>query len=100
MSAAFENEFVGMTRNPNALAELEGVRRELKKELPAALTANQREFLLGLVAGEPNWQLMKCPHLSQLPAIRWKLQNLAKLKISNPRKFSQQAGELRARLAD
>jgi hypothetical protein len=63
------------------------------------LTGSQREFLLSLVAGEPNWQLMKCPHLSQLPAIRWKLQNLAKLKKSNPRKFSQQADELRARLA-
>ena len=99
MSSAFENEFVGMTRNPITLAELEAVRRRLKEELPAALTGNQREFLLDLVAGKPNWQLMKCPHLSQLPAIRWKLQNLAKLKKSNPRKFSQQADELRARLA-
>jgi hypothetical protein len=42
---------------------------------------------------------MNCPHLSQLSAIRWKLQNLAKLKKSNPRKFSQQAEELRAGLA-
>lgn len=99
MSAAFENEFVGMTRNPITLAELDAVRRKLKMELPAALTADQREFLLGLVVGEPNWQLMKCPHLSQLPAIRWKLQNLAKLQKSNPRKFSQQADELRAKLA-
>ena len=98
MSAAFENEFVGMTRDPVTLAELEAVRRRLKKELPAALTPNQRQFLLGLVAGEPNWQLMKCSHLSQMPAIRWKLQNLAKLRKSNPRKFSQQADELGARL--
>lgn len=99
MSSAFENEFAGMTRNPITLAELETARRKLKKELPAALTADQREFLLGLVASEPDWQLMKCPHLSQLPAIRWKLQNLTKLKKSNPGKFSQQADELRARLA-
>jgi hypothetical protein len=99
MSAAFENEFVGMTRKPVTLAELEAVRRRLKKELPAALTGNQRKFLPGLVVGEPDWQLMKCPHLSLLPAIRWKLQNLAKLKKSNPRKFSQQAEELRAGLA-
>ena len=99
MSLAFENEFVGMTRNPITLAELETVRRKLKRELPAALMANQRQFLLGLAAGEPNWQLMKCSHLSQLPAIRWKLQNLAKLKKTNPRKISQQADELRARLA-
>jgi len=99
MSAVFENEFAGRARDPVTLAELEAVRRRLKTELPAALTRSQRGFLLGLVAGEPDWQLMKCPHLSQLPAIRWKLQNLAKLKKSNPRKFSQQAQELRAGLA-
>lgn len=100
MSSAFDNEFVGMTRNPITLAELEAVRRRLKNELPVALTANQRKFLLGLVAGEPEWTLMKCPHLAQLPAIRWKLQNLAKLKESNPRKFAQQADALRAKLTE
>jgi hypothetical protein len=42
---------------------------------------------------------MKCRHLSQLPAIKWKLQNLTKLKKFNPGKFTQQAEELRARLA-
>jgi hypothetical protein len=99
MSSAFENEFAGMARNPITLAELQQVRHKLKKELPAALTPNQRQFLLGLVADEPDWQLMKCLHLSHLPAIRWKLQNLAKLKKSNLGKFTQQAEELRARLA-
>jgi hypothetical protein len=99
MTPAFENEFAGMARNPVTLAELQDVRRKLKTELPAMLTPNQREFLLGLVAGEPEWRLMKCPHLSQLPAIRWKLQNLARLKKSNPQKFAQQADELRARFA-
>jgi hypothetical protein len=99
MSSAFENEFAGMARNPITLAELQRVRRKLKSELPAALTRDQRRFLLSLVSGEPDWTLMKCRHLSQLPAIKWKLQNLAKLKKSNPGKFAQQAEELGARLA-
>lgn len=98
MSPAFENEFVGMTRNPISLQGLKEVRCKLKRELPAALTSNHRQFLLGLVIGEPDWQLMQCSHLSQLPAIRWKLQNLAKLKKSNPEKFNQQSDELRKRL--
>jgi len=98
LSLAFENEFVGLTRNPVTLAELQQVGRKLKRELPAALTPNQLAFLLGLVAGEPDWRLMKCPHLSQLPAIRWKVQNLDRLKKSNPGKFTQQAEELRAGL--
>ncbi len=98
LSAPFENEFVGMTQKPVSLAELQKVRAKLKKELPAKLTTNQRRFLIGLVSGEPDWQLMKCPHLQKLSAIQWKLQNLARLKKSNPKKFAQQAEELRKRL--
>jgi hypothetical protein len=41
---------------------------------------------------------MKCAHLAELPSIRWKLQNLAKLKKSNSRKFNQQIDALRERL--
>jgi hypothetical protein len=52
--------------------------------------------LLGLVAGEPDWNLMRCGHLRELPAIRWKLQNLAKLRRTSPQKYALQSAELRA----
>jgi len=97
LTTAFDNEFVGMTQHPITLAELQKIRAKLKKELPARLTDRQREFLIGLVAGEPDWSLMQCPHLQKLPAIQWKLQNLVRLKKSNPKKFAQQAEELRKR---
>jgi len=96
MSHAFDNEFIGLTRQAIALEQLVAVRRQLKAQLPSALTENHRRFLLGLVTGEPDWSLMRCAHLAELPAIRWKVQNLAKLKQANPRKFAQQANELRA----
>jgi predicted nucleotidyltransferase component of viral defense system len=99
MAPAFENEFVGMTLEPVTLAELDATRERLRLELPAALTRAQRQFLLSLAHAEPEWNLMSCPHLAELPALRWKLQNLAKLKKSNPRKLQQQADELRAKLA-
>ncbi len=98
MTSAFENEFIGMTREPVTLAELQGIRQRLKKELPSALTSNHRQFLLGLVGGAPDWSLMQCAHLAEMPAIRWKLQNLAKLKNSNRKKFVEQTDELRVRL--
>jgi hypothetical protein len=99
MAPAFENEFVGMTQDLMSLAELQKVRAKLKKQLPAKLTAKHRQFLISLVSGEPDWQLMKCQHLEKLPAIQWKLQNLARLKKSNPAKFAQPAGELQTRFA-
>ncbi len=40
---------------------------------------------------------MQYPHLAELPAIRWKLQNLAKLRKTNLREFAQQELELRVR---
>ena len=99
LSTAFENEFVGMTQEPISLAQLQQTRAKLKRELPSKLTAAHREFLIGLVSGEPDWHLIKCPHLQQLPAIQWKMQNLAHLKKSNPKKFAQQGAELRSRFA-
>ena len=63
----------------------------------APLTEAHKAFLLGLVAAAPDWSLMPFPHLSQLPAIQWKLQNLARLRKSNPAKFRAQAEELRQR---
>jgi len=87
-----------MTIEPITLAELAATRVRLRRELPAALTGGQRRFLLSIANAKPEWILMSCAHLSDLPALRWKLQNLAKLKKSNPRKLDPQADELRAKL--
>lgn len=91
----FENEFVGMEREPVSLAVLEDSRVRLRRELAAALTADHKRFLVGLVAGEPPWEAMQCRHLAELPAIQWKLQNLLHLKRTNAAKFQAQADELK-----
>lgn len=80
------------------MIELLEVRHRLFAELPATLTDAQRAFLLGLVKGEPDWGLMTCPHLRDMPAIRWKMENLSRLKRSNPEKFARQAAELERKL--
>jgi len=91
---AYVNEFNGMTREPVGLDTLLDVRRRLFSELPTRLTASQRKFLSSLVAAEPEWDLMGCPHSCDLPAIRWKLQNLERLRSENPLKFKEQTNLL------
>ena len=91
----FENEFAGMERDPVALGTLEGARRRLRRELASALTDDHRRFLLGLVAGNPPWEAMRCPHLAKLPSIQWKLHNLARLKTTNAAKFQEQTDALK-----
>jgi hypothetical protein len=63
-------------------------------ELPRALTSSHRDFLLSVARAEPAWDLMPFAHLHLLPAIRWKLLNLEKLKQQNPKRFDAQHHEL------
>lgn len=97
MEPTFRNEFVGMERTMVTLADLNAARDRLRRELFAALTDAQKSFLVSLVSGEPDWALLPIPHLGKLPAVQWKLQNLARLKKSNPAKFRAQADELAKR---
>jgi len=98
LAALFASEFAGMTAAPVALEALEATRTQLFESLPKALTPAHRAFLLSLVQAKPEWRQMPFAHLQELPAIRWKLSNLAKLKKTNSQRFSQQYDELAARL--
>lgn len=95
---AFENEFAGMTRQQVSFDELLAVRTRLETQLPAVLTPANRQFLVSLVQTDPDWDLAPCPYLAEMPAIRWKLENLRKLKRSNSKKFGKQLDELKDKL--
>ena len=90
----FENNFVGMTVEPVELEMLLAAREQMVRELQQGLTADERRFLLSLVAAEPEWALLGVPHLKQLPGVRWKLQNLERLRKADPRKFAEQKDTL------
>lgn len=94
LETAFQNEFQGMTREPISLQTLEATQTALLEEFPARLNPEHREFLHGLAAGDPDWELLPFPFLQNLPAVRWKLENLRKLKKLNLTKFNFQRAEL------
>ena len=95
---AYDGSFVGMTTEPATLEALLDTRRRLFHELPAALDASEREFLRSLVRAKPDWSLLGIPHLAELPAIRWRLQNLEQLSRSQPDRFRALADALDERL--
>ena len=80
LDATFANQFNGMSRDEVNLETLEQVRERLVQDLPRALTHQHRDFLRSLVKNQPLWDCMPFPHLQELPAIRWKIQNLANLR--------------------
>jgi hypothetical protein len=47
-------------------------------------------FLLSLHDGEPDFEAIGLPQAANLPAVRWKLLNLAKLKEQNLEKHAEQ----------
>jgi len=98
IALAYESGFIGMTTEPVTLDSLLAVRDRLFAELPAALDADEPQFLRTLVRARPNWSLLGIPHLEELPAIRWRLQNLEQLSRRQPARFRALAEALDERL--
>jgi hypothetical protein len=96
--ADYEQNFVGMTTEPVELAALIEARDRMIKELQADLDPDERRFLLSFVRAEPDWKALGVAHVSDLPAVRWKLQNLARLKRERPKQFELQYTALAGKL--
>lgn len=94
----YERNFKGMTAEPVDLPQLLAARERMVHELQSGLDADERRFLLSLVAGRPEWPLLGIAHAEHLPGIRWKLHNLAQLERKSPGKFAEQAEALSKRL--
>jgi hypothetical protein len=73
-------------------------RTQLRRDLQQRLTNAHRQFLSGLVRAEPDWSLLQCQHAAQLPALRWKLNNLETFRKKRPTDFAAQAAALDAGL--
>ncbi|WP_210248667.1 hypothetical protein [Agrobacterium tumefaciens] len=55
---------------------------------------NAMRFLLSLHDGEPDFETIGLPQAADLPAVRWKILNLEKLKSQNPEKHAEQRREI------
>ncbi|MGV1832820.1 nucleotidyl transferase AbiEii/AbiGii toxin family protein [Agrobacterium vitis] len=91
---AFVKEFEGMTIEPVSLIELKDARARLTDDLRAHLDDKAMRFLLTLHDTEPDFDAIGLPQAGALPAVRWKLINLAKLKQQNPDKHAMQRAEI------
>ena len=96
----YESHFRGMTTDEVSLDTLLKTRAKLKAKLPRALTQQHKDFLLSPVKAEPVWDLMPFPSLKDLPALKWKLINLEKLKKAKASVFAQQYTALAERLSN
>ncbi|MCY4295600.1 MAG: nucleotidyl transferase AbiEii/AbiGii toxin family protein [Gammaproteobacteria bacterium] len=91
----FQTEFAGMARNPVSMEALIQTELRLHMDIHARLTGGVAEFLLSLHDAQPDFGLIGLPQASELPAVRWKLRNLAALKNNNQAKHAVQRDALK-----
>ncbi|KOF17398.1 hypothetical protein AC244_17900 [Ensifer adhaerens] len=91
---AFVKEFEGMTTEAVSLDELKAARQMLTEDLLARLNQDAMRFLLSLHDGEPDFDAIGMPQAAELPAVRWKMLNIAKLKEQNPAKHAELRREI------
>ena len=96
IAAQYDEQFAGMTVEAIELDVLLDARRRLIEEIGTRVrTGDVRDFLLRFHALEPDFAAIGLPaELAKLPAVRWKLINLERLRRENKPKSDQQMRDL------
>jgi predicted nucleotidyltransferase component of viral defense system len=86
ISSLYRAEFEGMTFEPVDLERLQDTLPELVAQIHNALNGDDRRFLLDFKQGNADWEKFPLPEAQILPAIQWKLMNLARMTPDKRRK--------------
>ena len=92
---AMSNQFSGMSEEDFSYEEYEFVRATMIKTVQASITAADTLFILGFKDVIPDWSIY---NFEAYPSIKWKLQNLEKIKASNPAKQKELYTLLKSKL--
>ena len=79
ISTEYQRGFEGMIHESVTLDELLKARENLIMEIVGKMPEPHKRFLISAKRGEPEWDLLGLPGAEDLPAVRWKLGNLARL---------------------
>ena len=90
----YDEEFAGMTRVTATREALVEAGRRLYQDIESRLTGSVARLLLSLHDTEPDFGLIGLSEAAELPAVRWKLVNLERLKRENPKKHQEQRDAL------
>jgi predicted nucleotidyltransferase component of viral defense system len=87
ISQEFVRGFEGMTDMAVTLDDLLQAREEFIEKVIGNMPYEHRRFLLSCKKRKPEWDLLGIPHAEQLPAVQWRLQNLAKVDAKKREKL-------------
>lgn len=85
----YASEFAGMARDEVSASLLSETLERLVRQIREGLDADEKRFLLSMKGGEPDWGALSIPHLRELPALQWKLQNIRRMDAGKREKALQ-----------
>lgn len=92
---ALDKQFEGMTDERFSYDDYQKSRNNLIAVVNNGLTEADKTLLVSFEDGAPEWDMCSAGDLSMYPSVRWKLQNIAKLKLKNPKKHREGVDKLR-----
>ncbi|TSA44339.1 MAG: hypothetical protein D4R56_07305 [Deltaproteobacteria bacterium] len=75
----FEAEFRDMTLEEVTCEDLEKTREQLVSMIARELTIQERQFIVSVKEGRPQWDLIGLDGVQNLPAVQWKLLNIGRM---------------------
>ena len=87
LETEFRRGFLGMTPEPVSLKALTDARETLINLAVRQMPDPHRRFLLSFEQGKPDWNLLALPDATELPAVRWRQENVGKLSSTQRAKL-------------
>lgn len=92
---AMERQFSGMSEISFGYGHFEETRDKLIQEVNSIMTEDDKNFFVAFEDLTIDWKNSPYSYFKEYPSVRWKIQNLQKLKTTNPKKLKAEAYKLR-----
>ena len=92
---AMEHQFSGMSEMLFSYDDFEVTREKLIRDVNSIMTEEDKRFLIAFEELSVDWENTMYSLFREYPSVRWKIQNLQRLKSSNPKKLKAEAETLR-----
>lgn len=90
LELAFQNEFLGMTKDEIPYSDLIDIRQKLIELVNNNLSEKNKNFILSFYVGEsPDWSLSPFENIEELPALKWKIKNIEAMGKTNKKNYAE-----------
>lgn len=90
-----EHQFSGMSGISFSYDDFEATREKLIRDVNSIITEEDKRFLIAFEELSVDWENSRYSSFREYPSVKWKIQNLQRLKSSNPKKLKDKAEKLK-----